>query len=149
MKKRVFIVALSGCVLTLLLAASAYAQLPGAPLRANIPFDFNVRGKTLPAGEYEIRRIGDEANGLEVLNIHQNREHAMFDTEPVERGQMARHGEIIFHRYGDTYFLYEVWTAGLETGRELPRSKEERFLRSETASNAGRSGPQSVSVAVY
>src|SRR5262245_2281456 len=149
MKKRVFIVALSGCVLTLLLAAGAYAQLPGAPLRANIPFNFIVRGKTLPAGVYEFRRISDEAEALEVLNIHQNHDHAIFETDPVERGQRARQGEIVFHRYGDTYFLYEVWTPGLETGRELPRSKEERFLQSETASNAGRSGPQSVSIAVY
>jgi len=149
MKKRVFIVALSGCVLTLLLAAGAYAQLPGAPLRANIPFDFNVRGMTLPAGEYEIRRITDQAEGLEVRNIHRSRDHTMFVTDPVEKGNIARHGEIIFHRYGDTYFLYEIWTAGMETGRELPVSKQERYLRSETASNRGQSEPQTVSIAVY
>ena len=149
MKKRVLIVALSGCLLTLLLAAGAYAQLPGAPLRANIPFDFTVRGKTLPAGEYEFRRITDEPGGLEVLNIHRSHEHTMFETEPVDKGNIARHGEIVFHRYGDTYFLYEVWTAGLETGRELPASKQERYLRSETASNTGPSEPQTVAIAVY
>jgi len=149
MKERGFIIALSGCVLTLLLAVGAFAQLPGAPLRANIPFDFMVRGKTLPAGEYEFRRINDQADGLEVLNIHQNREHTIFNTEPVEKGNIARHGEIVFHRYGDTYFLYEVWTAGLETGRELPVSKQERYLRSETASNAVRPQPETVAIAVY
>jgi hypothetical protein len=149
MKKRVFSIALSGSVLTLLLAASAYAQMPGAPLRATIPFDFNIRGKTLPAGDYEIRRITDEPGGLEVLNVHRSNEHAMFETGPVEAARIARHSEIIFHRYGDTYFLHEVWSAGLETGRELPLSRQERFLRSETASNGRQSEPETVSVAVY
>ena len=149
MKERGFIIALSGCVLTLLLAVGASAQLPGAPLRANIPFDFSVRGKTLPAGEYEFRRITDDPSSLEVLNIHQNHEHTLFNTDPVEKGKIARRGEIVFHRYGDTYFLYEVWTAGLETGRELPISKQERFLRSEMASNTVRSQPETVSIAVY
>ena len=149
MKERGFIIALSAGVLTLSLAVGAFAQLPGAPLRANIPFDFMVRGKTLPAGEYEFRRINDQADGLEVLNIHQNHEHTLFNTEPVDKGNIARHGEIVFHRYGDTYFLYEVWTAGLETGRELPISKQERYLRSETASNAVRPQPETVAIAVY
>src|ERR1043165_2390585 len=58
--KKLFSVIAMGCLLSLLLVGSVQAQLPGSEIRASIPFDFTVRGVTLPAGEYTITRIGDE-----------------------------------------------------------------------------------------
>ena len=151
MKARVFSVALGGCVLALLLgAAASYAQMPGASMRVNIPFEFNVRGRTLPAGHYEIKRIGDEPEGLEISDIRQSHAHAMFETEPVDSSRPARHGEVVFHRYGDQYFLSEIWSAGIQTGRELPVSKQERVVKREMAKNmAGQSEPETVALAIY
>src|ERR1041385_565277 len=80
---------LAGCLLALLAAVPAQAQLPGEPIRVTIPFDFNVRGKTLPAGKYEIRRIGDQPDGLLVYNIT-NHQHAVFESEPVETSKAPR-----------------------------------------------------------
>jgi len=34
-------------------------------------------------------------------------------------------GKLIFHRYGDRYFLSQMWMPGNPTGRELPPSKAE------------------------
>src|SRR5215813_1399704 len=98
MKRGVFSIAVCGCVLALMVT-TALAQMPGAPLRAKIPFDFMVRGVTLPAGEYEISRINDELSGLEIANREHRSEHTMFTTEPVI-GQIPNRGEIVFHRYG-------------------------------------------------
>jgi len=116
-------------------------------VRATIPFDFSVRGKILPAGDYEIRRITDEPNGLMISNLNDNHERILFDTAPVQARKIADRAEIIFERYGDSYFLSEIFAGGLQTGRELYPSREERMLKRESASN--KTEPQAVAVAVY
>jgi len=134
MIKKVFCAGVVCCFLALGFAAPAFAQLPGTALRATIPFDFTVRGKTLPAGEYEVRRLSDAPEGLIIQNEH-NHTRAVFETESVQARNVQRHGEIVFHRYGDSYFLYEVWAPGELSGRELPRSRAERNKMQELASD--------------
>jgi hypothetical protein len=36
--------------------------------------------------------------------------------------------KLVFHRYGDTYFLTQVWAAGYSSGWEFPASKLEREM---------------------
>lgn len=146
MKRRVLSVALTGFALALM-TLTAFAQLPGAPIRATIPFDFMVRGRTLPAGEYEISRISDEPGGLEIANIDHRSEHAVIETQPVE-GKIPSRGKVVFHKYGDTYFFYEVWTPGLETGRELAPSRRERALEREMAVAGNSAQPETVAIAI-
>ena len=116
--RKLFCVIAMGCLLSLLVVGSVQAQLPGSEIRASIPFDFTVRGKTLPAGDYAITRIGDE----------------------------PRRNFLVFNRYGDSYFLEEVVTAGEGTGRELSPSHAERALRREMAKNQLQ--PETVTVAL-
>jgi len=42
---------------------------------------------------------------------------------------------LVFHRYGDQYFLVQVWAAGATTGRQFPQSKSERDVQKQLASN--------------
>jgi hypothetical protein len=147
MKRRVLSLAVCVCVL-LPLTATAFAQLPGIPIRVNIPFDFMVRGKTLPAGDYEISRLMDETQVLEISNVSNRHESAAIQTEPV-LGRVANNGKVVFHRYGDSYFLSEIWTAGLETGRELPASHQEKVLKRETLAKGESVEPQIVALAIY
>ena len=139
-------VIVTGCLLTLLVVVSAHAQDPGAAIRASIPFDFTVEGRTLPAGQYEIRRINDEPTGLIIQNVNHRRDEAMFQTEPTEARRIPNHSLLIFHRYGDTYFLSEVMNAGEETAEELRPTREERHMRSEMAKN--NIEPETVTVAM-
>ena len=147
MKKQIFSAVVTGCLLALMMAVPAHAQTSGTTIRATIPFDFIVRGKTLPAGNYEIRRITDSPEGLVIRNVNEKRDHAMFQTEPVEPREIPNRSEIVFHRYGDSYFLSEILTDGEETGQELVPSRAERRLRSEMASNGAE--PETVALAVY
>ena len=147
MKRRVLGIAFGGALLALM-SVTAFAQLPGAPIRANIPFDFTVRGRTLPAGLYEISRITDEPGGLEIANIDHRSEHALIETEPVQQSKIPKRGEVVFHRYGDTYFLYEVWTPGMETGREIERSRSERALERDMAMGGKQAQPETVAIAI-
>jgi len=147
MSRKVFIVVVIICAMVPM-TATTFAQLTGSPVRADIPFDFTIRGTTLPAGEYEISRVTNDGGGLEIANLKDRHEHVMIETEPVVRANYTR-GELDFHRYGDTYFLYRIWTPGLETGRELPISHQEKDMRREANVAANTAEAQTVTVAIY
>jgi hypothetical protein len=144
-KKWIFSAVVTCCLLALMIAVPAHAQMPGTTLRVAIPFDFIVRGKTLPAGNYEIKRINDTPDGLIIRDINDKHDHVMFETESTEARMIPNESEVIFHRYGDSYFLSEVFTAGERTGRELAPSRAERRLRLEVASNGAE--PETVALA--
>jgi hypothetical protein len=145
MKKFLGVMAM-GCLLSVLAVVSVHAQDSGMAIRASIPFDFTVEGKTLPAGDYEIRRISDEPTGMLIQNVRRRRDEAMFQTEPRDERRISNHSLLVFHRYGDSYFLSEVRAAGQETAQDLRPTRAERTLRSEMAKN--NLEPETVTVAM-
>jgi hypothetical protein len=46
----------------------------------------------------------------------------------AEAAKAPDQGKLVFNRYGDRYFLSEIWTAGDTSGRTLLVSKVEREL---------------------
>lgn len=148
MIRKFFSVMVVGCLITLGVATTGQAQLPpGTSVHASIPFDFIVRGRTLPAGTYELRRVSDTAETLIIRNVNDNHDLATFITEPVQSRQIQKHSELVFNRYGDSYFLSRIWDGGEQSGRALPTSSEERHLKSEISSNQPK--PETVAVAIY
>lgn len=145
--RKLFSIIAIGSVLALLVAATAQAQLPGTSIRASIPFDFIVRGRTLPPGRYEITRVNDDPVELMIRNVDHRRNEAMFSTEPAYLDKSTSKNVLVFHRYGDSYFLSEVVTAGEQTGRELEPTHMERQLRRDMAKNETQ--PETVTVALY
>jgi len=107
----------------------ASAQTLGS-IRANIPFDFTVGDQKLPAGVYSIGRA-QQASGDLVLMISSADGHAraLRITNPVVTLDPKSKETLVFHRYGDEYFLSQVWTAGSTTGRVFRESRGERELR--------------------
>src|SRR6476620_4772444 len=114
------------------LAASAKAQTLGNGLKANIPFDFTVAGKKFAAGHYSITRA-TQTNGDLVLEVNSLDEHSRVlpITRRVETLTARDKSVLIFHRYGDEYFLAQVWVAGSTTGRAFIKSRRERQLAQE------------------
>ena len=147
--RRIFTAIVATAFLTLTITAPARAQLPGTAMRADIPFDFIVNGKTLPAGNYEVKRLNDEPEGLIIRSVDNKHDHAVFETESTQQNRMPRHDQIVFDRYGDTYFLSEVLTGGMETGRRLAPTRAERELKRETEMASNNAQPQTVSIALY
>ena len=117
----------------------------GDRIRVSIPFDFTAKGKTLPAGEYDVTRVMDEPITLLVRNVHDKHDLVIVETKPVRERSFLKNDELIFNRYGDTYFLSEIVTAGEQTGEELYPSHKERELKREMARN--EVGPEMVTVA--
>ena len=104
---------------------------------ANIPFEFSVGYKTMPAGEYSVQTISAGGNALMVQSTDGKRA-AVRLTEESERAKKT-HARLVFHRYGDRYFLAEVWNGGERTGRQLLKSQEERVIEGELASISSQS----------
>ena len=110
-------------------SVSANAQSLNYRLTANIPFDFSVGGEKLPAGKYWISRA-QQSNGDTVVQIRSTDLHSNLVrfTIPVLASTPAKNSSLVFRRYGDEYFLAEIWPMGSETGRELPKTRAEREL---------------------
>ena len=106
-------------------------------VRANIPFEFAVGDKTLPSGEYAIRSA--TAGGAAMMIRSENTKNsALRLTNAIEDKRSVGQVKLVFHRYGERYFLAEVWTG--ESGRELAKSKQERAMERELASIPAKGG---------
>ena len=110
-------------------SVSANAQSLNYRLTANIPFDFSAGGEKLPAGKYWISRA-QQSNGDTVVQIRSTDLHSNLVrfTIPVLASAPAKNSSLVFRRYGEEYFLAEIWPMGSETGRELPKTRAEREL---------------------
>jgi hypothetical protein len=119
-------------VFSALTVVSARAQ-SGGQFVATIPFDFYAAGKTLPAGAYLVARSTQtSAEGL-VLRRTDGRGGVFVTTKPSQASEIQQQSKLVFHRFGDEYFLSEVWTSGRSLGRELPISRRERSLERQIA----------------
>jgi hypothetical protein len=129
MKNVVAKLGLLAVMIVIVASASANAQSLNYRLTANIPFDFSVGGEKLPAGKYWISRA-QQSNGDTVVQIRSTDLHSNTTrfTIPVLASNPAKESSLVFHRYGDEYFLAEIWPVGSETGRELAKSRAELEL---------------------
>ena len=127
MKRQVFTILVS---LSLLLV-SAHAQ-SGTVIVADIPFDFIIRDKTLPAGAYTLTRA---TQGTLMIRSRDCKTAMVFNTNLVESNNTR--DELVFHRCGDKYFLSRIWTAGNSVGAELRKCRTEKDLLLERVSKAG------------
>ncbi len=109
------------CLLTLLSAPASAFTLR---IRAEIPFDFQVGSKKMPKGEYIIESLND-AGGV-LLIRHAKKGKAVNFT--VVRGKMMEKpkSRLVFHRYGDQYFLARVWDGSSDTVLKLDKSGAEK-----------------------
>ena len=122
-------------VLGVLTSVSAHAQA-GKQFIVTIPFNFYVAGKMLPAGQYHIGRSTEDAEGL-VLRGTDGRTGVFVLTRGIQNKEIQQESKLVFRRYGDQYFLGEVWISGRSTGRELPTSRKERLTKQERANHGG------------
>ena len=129
--KRQIAKGLAMLLVTLALAAASAAVANGqskSRLAADVPFEFVVADKTLGAGEYQAV-IDQSSNTIAIANAQGD--HAIRLSMPKERKDREKSAKLVFHRYGSTYFLSQVWMAGEATGRELPKCKQERAIERE------------------
>jgi len=123
-------------LLTLALVINVNAQQKA---RADVPFSFIAGDKTLPAATYDISEVAAHAMSIRDFKG----DGAMFGFAPAD-ARYSMHSKLVFHQYGDRYFLYQVWDAD-GNGIQLQESKLER--EQAVALNKG-SAPQEVVLAL-
>jgi hypothetical protein len=105
----------------LLAASAAMGQTSPGDVVVDVPFAFVVAKQALPAGHYIVKPVGDTN-----FRIFNSQTTGLFVPTHGALRTVSDGSKLVFHRYGDTYFLSQVWVAGNTIGRELPRSPAER-----------------------
>jgi len=122
---------LSGATLAVVLAAPLGAQT--FRVAGSVPFEFTVGVQSMPAGEYTVARVGG-TDAIKVTNSNGNTTALSWASNtsfrPAERTGQAL---LIFHRYGDRYFLSRIVDGDRDAGVELPPSSTEKELSKTTS----------------
>src|SRR5262249_35921390 len=111
------------------------------PLRVTIPFAFTAGEKTLPAGEYRVEKAAEGSLSLMIRRIDGS-DGAIVTPMPAAKNEPATQSKLIFHRYGNQYFLSQIWVAGYAQGRQFRESAKEK----EQALSARNGGPEKIKV---
>jgi len=122
-------------VLTVLTMSSLLVTLAVVPvfgsgfdhrMRADVPFDFIVGNKTLPAGTYTIAK--PTLTGTLLIENVDSGESTFVMSTVVEGSRPNDETKFVFTRYADQYFLDQVWVVGDASGDKLVKSRAERKL---------------------
>jgi hypothetical protein len=132
MKTRAWVMA---GVMALTAVASTQVAQAQEPLAVNIPFDFVAGNMQLPAGEYMVK-VSAPTHTLILISRKDSTASGFINTNAAVSSEPQSQSKLVFNRYGDRYFLSQVWTEGNSRGRQLlksPREKEiAQIAKSET-----------------
>jgi hypothetical protein len=127
-------------LISLLGLTFAWAGLVGASpvvtVRADIPFAFSVNNQVLPAGTYEI--VQNDNTGMLTIRNQETRRSTIFSVNTPQERRIPAAAKLTFNRYGDQYFLSQVWA--WDTGRAVRMSRTEREAARQAAKNLAMAG---------
>ena len=124
MKKQSFLMA--GVLVLSSLAATQVARAQDAMV-VDIPFAFTAGSATLPAGEYRVQKL-DRNSAVLLIHCWDARASALVITNAAQAKEPQTESKLVFNRYGNRYFLSQVWTSGSIRGRQLPISPREKEM---------------------
>lgn len=101
----------------------ALGQTSPGDMVVDVPFAFEVAGQHLPAGHYIVA-----AGAGSYVSIFNAQNRGLYATTHRASRTTSDGSKLVFHRYGDTYFLSSAWVTGNANGREFFRSKAEREM---------------------
>jgi hypothetical protein len=141
MKKKLF---KFGAFLAALLTASvAVAQNNQSDAVADIPFTFIVANHSFAAGRYTFKSV----NQTLLRIFSSDNEGIVVLVDKAEGGLPDDIGKIIFHRYGESFFLRELWEPASWSGRKVIESPAETRLRRKKHTSPLQSEPIRLAIA--
>ena len=111
----------------------ASAQLKNSDkIVVRVPFQFIVANKPVPAGQWSVQVATADDRTVMIRNgdAKLNRFANIYESEA---SQAATAPSLVFHKYGDRYFLSGMKIEGTRTMYRLPESKAEMELRAQNA----------------
>jgi hypothetical protein len=110
----------------------ANAQIIG-DVEANIPFQFHAGNAKLPAGTYRLRMLPDSDLTVMEISSADGTTSALFEVQQADASSTPAKGELIFNKFGNHYFLANVFDEGNPSGSALGESRYEKRLSQGTA----------------
>jgi hypothetical protein len=109
----------------------ASAQLGSSQrLVANVPFQFRAGEMQIPAGECVVQRAGMDSAALVIGNW--SAKLGLFTIPSIaDAPETSSTYAMVFHRYGDRYFLTSIKLKGTKAVYRLHESKAEAELRAQ------------------
>lgn len=115
----------------LMLSGLAAAQLmSNSRIAAQVPFEFVVANKIVPAGECVVQASTIDRGILTIRNASPT-VHIFLPASLDESKKAANSYALVFKQYGDLYFLSAIKLQGSKIVYRLPESKAEAELRAQ------------------
>ena len=102
----------------------------------DIPFQFEVRGKKLPAGKHAVDRFDPTKPNVVMLKNMDTGIVRLLITQRVENYDGNRTSNLLFTLHGEKYSLFQVWMMGENHGNQVQSGIENTRL--------GRRGPSTI-----
>jgi hypothetical protein len=121
-------------VTLVVLSGMAAAQLMSSSrIAAQVPFEFVVANKIVPAGECVVQAATMDGKILMIDNADA-RVGLFSGSFQTESKQRASHYALVFNRYGDHYFLTGIKLQDSKITYRLPQSRAEAELLAQNVS---------------
>jgi hypothetical protein len=109
----------------------AAAQFNGrTKIVTDVPFQFRIGNKLVPAGQCTVEAALPESSALVIRNAKAGVGWVSAAMTKESR-EPADHFALVFHKYGEHYFLSGIKVAGLRQMYRFPESKAEAEVRAE------------------
>ena len=125
--------------LTITFTVSPAAADSFGSIRVDVPFEFSAGHSVFPAGKYTIRSADVNTDGVIRITSEDGKTAIFLSTHSAQSVRSKDETVVIFHHYGDQYFLFQVWAVGDTSGLEIPRSSMERQAARAIEANKGQS----------
>ena len=108
------------------LAAVAAVHAQDKTVTANVPFSFHMGSSLMPQGAY---RVSESSSGVVVrIMAMQSDASKASTTVHVNGKKQIEPARLVFHRYGEDYFLAQIWTGDSSNGQAIALSPREKEL---------------------
>jgi hypothetical protein len=117
--------------IALFIAANIIAAGPASAqsqtVKATVPFNFTVGDQSLPSGTYT---IGSSVTSPDLLTLRswENRVNIMTLGHP-DQNNPKNADELVFHKYGNQYFLSDIRSANSSMNIHIAATKAEKRAR--------------------
>jgi hypothetical protein len=122
--------------------AGLVSASPVVTVRVNVPFAFSVNNQVLPAGSYEI--VQNDNTSMLTIRNQSDRKSTIFSVNTADERRVPAAAKLVFNRYGDQYFLSQVWTR--DSGRDVRKSRSEREAARQASKNLAMTEPEVIEI---
>jgi hypothetical protein len=108
--------------IALVAVAAVHAQ--DKTVKANVPFSFYMGSTVMAQGTYRVTELSHGA-AVYLQSADSTKASTTHEIAGKKQDEPAR---LVFHRYGESYFLAEIWIGDTSVGEALAASPREKEL---------------------